>query len=328
MDFKQCNVLIYTCVPYIGHEKYGGAITVAWDTVSILQKMGLQVVTAYYEGWNGWGGDKLNFEINGKLMDIDLSSAIKKYDIKVALLCDILSKKFNRVLVNAKIPIIQEIHGPCFPSTIKHRLQIPLHKRWKEYIWELRHRYMCRFSSLVTRPSKFAAATVIENYGVKPAKVRVIYNSVNLDLFKPSDRQITEGSNEKCVFINAGRMAPNRNFLECIQVFEKILKEFPTCELLLAGDGYQLELCREYVRNRSVKNVTFLGSVSRKQLANYFRSADVLLNTSEYETFGCVLAEAMASGLPIISYDTTAIPEIAPNEVVGYLNSYITNESW
>jgi len=315
------KLLYYVCVPREGHQEYGGAVTVAWDTVDILRKYGVEVVVAYYLDWNRWSGSKWQVDIDGELRDEDdLESILRNYKPEKAFLNDILTAKHCKSIKKAGLPIIQEVHGPCFPVKLVHRLSIPIHKRWKEFCWELRHRYMCRFATLGLRPSHYAAESVITNYRIHKDIVKVIYNSVNLDLFIPTNRQLESDDNERCVFINAGRMAPNRNFLKCIQAFEKILENYPKCELKLAGDGYQMDMCKQYVLDNKIPNVHFLGSISRKQLAQHYQESDILLNTSEFETFGCVIVEAMATGLPVLAYNITSIPEVAPHGEVGFLS--------
>jgi glycosyltransferase involved in cell wall biosynthesis len=56
-----------------------------------------------------------------------------------------------------------------------------------------------------------------------------------------------------------------------------------------------------------------------KNITNYFESADILVHTSESESFGYVIAEAMAFQLPVIAFNVGAIPEIVQNGISGYL---------
>ena len=69
----------------------------------------------------------------------------------------------------------------------------------------------------------------------------------------------------------------------------------------LVGDGELLKSCKEYIKYKKLKNVSILGFKNQKELVDIYKNSDLLLVTSEYETWGLVINEAMASGIPVIA---------------------------
>ncbi len=105
------------------------------------------------------------------------------------------------------------------------------------------------------------------------------------------------------LILSVGRFHPEKRHATLIEGFRRARERVPELALVLAGDG----LLRERVARRAVGagGVRLLGEVrDRERLARLYASADLLIHGSGAETFGLVVAEAMASGLPVI------VPEI------------------
>jgi len=72
------------------------------------------------------------------------------------------------------------------------------------------------------------------------------------------------------------------------------------------------------------KNVKYVKHVNNKEeLALYYNSADVLLFTSIAENFPLVILEAMACGLPIVSFDVGGVKEVVTHTENGYIAKYL-----
>lgn len=126
--------------------------------------------------------------------------------------------------------------------------------------------------------------------------VEVVPNAVDTTLFAPGQPE------QDCVFLSAGNFTPNKNQLLQLESFHRSLDQMPEARLWLAGDGETLEECKRYVsEHRLDTRVTFLGRLSRKELAKRMQQSKFFLISSKHETFGVVAIEAMACGLHVIS---------------------------
>ncbi|MBE8735440.1 glycosyltransferase [Aeromonas veronii] len=115
-------------------------------------------------------------------------------------------------------------------------------------------------------------------------------------------------------FLYVGRLAPEKGLFFAIEYFKK----HPQLNLTIVGDGP----LRDQLENISPHNVTLVGSVNNKDLADIYKSHDVFLLPSHSETWGLVVEEALYFGLPIIcsSYVGCNI-ELIENPCTGIIYS-------
>jgi glycosyltransferase involved in cell wall biosynthesis len=100
---------------------------------------------------------------------------------------------------------------------------------------------------------------------------------------------------------------------------EKNLRAFLDCDVagskIVVGDGPQLDELR-----RAYPQVTFLGRRVGAELAEIYRSADVFVFPSRTDTFGNVMLEAMASGLPVAAYPVTGPIDVLTDPQCGAMD--------
>lgn len=123
------------------------------------------------------------------------------------------------------------------------------------------------------------------------------------------------------VVMFAGRLAPEKNIPLLLGAVARLTREVPNAELWIAGEG---ELRRELEKEAHALGIgertSFLGQLSRVELANRYSAADVFVLPSLIETQGLVLMEAMGYAKPVIA--TTKIipgPEMVEHGVNGFL---------
>ena len=110
-----------------------------------------------------------------------------------------------------------------------------------------------------------------------------------------------------------GRVAPNKKHEDCIEAFYYYKKYInPKSRLFLVGgyveEGNYYKRLKEYVSLLEVDDVIFTGHIPFKDILAYYELADVFLCMSEHEGFCVPLVEAMHFNVPIIAYNSTAIP--------------------
>jgi len=128
---------------------------------------------------------------------------------------------------------------------------------------------------------------------------------VDLEIFKP---QKGRRKNKKPILLNVGRVAVEKNL-------EEFLKIDLPCEKWVVGDGPALKTLQ-----KKYPDVIFHGAKKKEELAYYYNKADVFVFPSKTDTFGLVLLEAMACGLPV-----AALPVSGPIDVIGNSGAGILN---
>jgi len=131
--------------------------------------------------------------------------------------------------------------------------------------------------------------------GVDPAK------------FDPSHRQEDIGF-KRPIFLSVGRVALEKNLPAFLDL------GLPGSKLVV-GEGPQLERLR-----RRYPNAHFLGRIENGALARLYASADVFVFPSRTDTFGLVLLEALASGLPVAAFPVPGPLDVIGNSDIGVLS--------
>ncbi|MEQ8396041.1 glycosyltransferase family 1 protein [Thalassobaculum sp.] len=123
---------------------------------------------------------------------------------------------------------------------------------------------------------------------------------VHADVFRPIEGSVFPPDLPRPIFINVGRVSVEKN----IKAFLEL--DLPGSKVVV-GDGPQLASLR-----RDYPEVYFTGGKYDEDLAQHYASADVFVFPSLTDTFGLVLLEALACGVPVAAY-----PVMGPRDVIG-----------
>ena len=148
-------------------------------------------------------------------------------------------------------------------------------------------------------------------------KTAVVYNGIDISSFS-IDRDVSESeSTKKIIFIGGNYKGKG---LDTLLNAISLIKDKSDLKLDIYGGKLNDKEFLDLVDALQIKNnVCFKGVLPNNHLAELIPTYSFLVLPSIYETFGIVLIEAMACGLPVISTRITAIPEIVSNEDVGLL---------
>ena len=104
-------------------------------------------------------------------------------------------------------------------------------------------------------------------------------------------------------FIAIGDLIPRKGFDVLIQAYKLFVEEgFKHTSLIIIGDGKEKDNLADLAGSLQIENqVQFPGRCSQEEVAAFLKQSDVFVMSSKVETFGIVVIEAMASGLPVIS---------------------------
>ncbi|MBK1695212.1 hypothetical protein CKO09_10770 [Chromatium weissei] len=136
--------------------------------------------------------------------------------------------------------------------------------------------------------------------------VRVFGRGVDVAHFSPTQRSTELRQSWNCddtslVIIHVGRIAAEKNLDLAYHAYRAILREQPNTRFVLVGNGPEREHWQQ-----TFPEVICVGAKIGVELAAHYASGDLFLFPSLTETFGNVVTEAMASGLPVIAFDDAA----------------------
>ena len=152
-----------------------------------------------------------------------------------------------------------------------------------------------RQCEVVLSPSASADESLV-GLGIDPERIGRWGRGVDLDLYDPAKRDAGAYPGEITV-LYAGRLTKEKGAELLAESFLRAHERDPRLHLLLAGGGPEEEM----LRDRLGEHATFLGWLDREQLARAYASADVFLFCSQTDTYGQVIVEAQASGLPVVA---------------------------
>ena len=183
-------------------------------------------------------------------------------------------------------------------------------------------RFAQKANSVIT-VSEFSKKDICETLNIESKKVNVIYNGVS-EQFKPlTDKEIKSVKEEftkgKEYFIYVGSLHKRKNIKNLLISFD-IFKQKENTEhkLLIVGEKlFSDNSVEQTLRSMTFKNdIIFTGRVNSDDLVRLLGSAFAMVFIPYFEGFGLPLAEAMASGIPVVTSDRTALPEIGGDSVL------------
>jgi phosphatidylinositol alpha-mannosyltransferase len=162
--------------------------------------------------------------------------------------------------------------------------------------------------------SEAAAAFVRGRFGRDG--IRVIPNGVEVDLFAAAEpAKLPEG--RLVLFVN--RLDQRKGFPVMVEAFGRLLAERPDAVLVVAGDGRDRAAVRHLPADVRAR-VVMLGAVAHQDLPPYHAACEVFCAPATgRESFGIVLVEAMAAGLPVVASDIPGYREVVRDGVEGIL---------
>jgi glycosyltransferase involved in cell wall biosynthesis len=202
----------------------------------------------------------------------------------------------RRYALRHGIPFTSAYHTR-FPEYVQARFGIPLAATYKFLHW------FHGSSQAVMAPTPVVKRD-LEKYGF--TNVVLWSRGVDLDIFHPQDSKVLNTA--RPIFLYVGRVAIEKN----VEAFLKL--DLPGSKWV-AGEGPQLaELKSRY------PEVNYLGVLSQAELAKVYAAADVFVFPSRTDTFGLVLLEALACGLPVAAYPVTGPVDVLGDGDAGAMN--------
>jgi glycosyltransferase involved in cell wall biosynthesis len=184
-----------------------------------------------------------------------------------------------------------------------------------------------RKAARVLAVSQFTKSEIARIFGIPDGRIEVVYNAIDERFLRghasESDREmIAERYQVNYPFLlYAGAIRPHKNVVRTIEAFSALKTELekegqlPDLKLIIIGDDLSghPDLRRTVVRSGVQNDVRFLGFVSIEVLRIFYDVAKIFVFPSLYEGFGLPPLEAMAHGTPVVTSNTSSLPEVTGN---------------
>jgi sugar transferase (PEP-CTERM/EpsH1 system associated) len=208
--------------------------------------------------------------------------------------------------------------GVLFTEHGRHHPDYPRRKRI------LTNRILLRRRDRVVGVGQAVRQALIQNEGIPPERVEVIYNGIDLQTFANGlearaalRQEIGAGANDT-VILQVARLDYLKDHATAIRTFERVLGRRAGARLVLVGEGPERDKIQQLVRDRNLSGrVHFLGL--RTDIPALLAAADLFLLTSISEGIPVTLIEAMAAGLPIVSTRVGGVSEVVDDGQTGLL---------
>ena len=206
-----------------------------------------------------------------------------------------IGHQVRRYCLRKNIPFTTSFHTR-FPEYVSARLPIP-----EDWVWAWLRRF--HRPSRAVMAATPALARELGDRGF--ARVVLWPRGVDANLFRP--RQVAR-KRPGPVFLSVGRVAVEKN----LDAFLSL--DLPGTKVVVGDGPARADLEKSY------PETVFLGALHGEALAEVYASADVFVFPSRTDTFGLVLLEALASGVPVAAYPVSGPLDVIGDAPVGVLN--------
>ncbi|MBQ2025615.1 MAG: glycosyltransferase family 4 protein [Paludibacteraceae bacterium] len=266
------------------------------------------------------GGDKETFfEMDSRVKLHYLAPTKDKYPFPI--------RDIRRIVLMKRLYKQIQPHVVVIVDAGRSFVNIPAAKGYKVITWEhfnvgvnwhlghrLSRKIAAKFSDLIVTLTTPDAQAYKTQFGAKHALC--IYNPVTIDASEPSPM-------DKKICVAIGRFSPQKNFVDLIRAWHLTQARKEGWKLRIIGAGEQKTMLEAEIAKLDLHASIEMLPLQKDVVAQY-KDASVYAMSSHHEGLPLVLIEAMAMGLPIVSYDCPTGPaDIVSHQKTGLLVSYL-----
>ncbi len=178
----------------------------------------------------------------------------------------------------------------------------------KQLVYKTVVNIVVRKSKALLVPTNFVKEDVAQYTRIKPGKITVTYEAADKIADTPQPvKSLKPGS----FMMYVGRPLPHKNLERLVEAYQLLKHSHPELQLALVGKNDALfEKIKQKVTKEQIKGVVFTGFVSEAQLRWLYENTSAYVFPSLSEGFGLPGLEAMAHGAPVVSSNSTCLPEV------------------
>ena len=207
-------------------------------------------------------------------------------------------------------------------------------------IYRSKTRYACKHATRIMAISAETKKHIVERYQINPEKIDVVYQSIAPNYFHPIADEQKNYVREKYnlpqeFFLHVGTIIDRKNLLNIVKAIQMIREDI-NIPLVIIGKGtsYKKTVEQYIVENKLENQVIFLSDKNENNTTDFltlkdfpviYHLAKCMIYPSFYEGFGIPILEAMASGTPVITSNTSCMPEVGGNAAY-YVNPHSAAE--
>lgn len=193
-----------------------------------------------------------------------------------------------------------------------------LHLKENRLFSEQRHRRLAESDAKIIAVSENTKNDFVEFYGVDPGRIEVVYHGKD-EMYRPiEDEGMIDSVKSKYgiegpYILYLGTIEPRKNLERLVEAFNELKKvsRIPHSLVLAGKKGWFYEGLIRKIREFGLEgDVIFTDFVEEREKPLLINGAEVFVYPSLYEGFGLPVLEAMACGVPVVTSDVSAIPEV------------------
>ena len=210
------------------------------------------------------------------------------------------------------LPLVTTVHHPI---TSDLRIALKAARNWYERLlirrWHsflvMQKKVVKQLHNVVT-VSDCSRQDIARDFGLQPAGIGLVHNGIDTAVFRPLpdvERQPLR------LMATCSADAPLKGLRYLLRAYARLLPQYPGLELLVVSKPRPGGKTEKLVRHLGIADrVRFVNGITTEQMVRYYAEAAIAVVPSVYEGFGLPAGEAMACGVPVVSSDGGALPEV------------------